>query len=94
MADLKLAEQFRALGDPTRLRIFRLLTAHSGEGMTAGEVCQSVCGAAKITSTVSHHLKELRNAGLIQVRRSGVKRIFQARPDGVRDMISLLLDVE
>ena len=76
--------QFKALGDPTRLRIFEFLCAcccpvavedtgevRRAEGPTAGEVCCSVTGVEKITSTVSFHLKELRQAGLITMERQG-----------------------
>lgn len=82
MADV--VSQFKALGDPTRLRIFEFLCAcccpvaveetgevRRAEGPTAGEVCCNVTGVEKITSTVSFHLKELRQAGLITMERQG-----------------------
>jgi ArsR family transcriptional regulator len=75
---------FKALGDPTRLAIFNFLRScccpvavgEEGEvrpvdGPTVGEVCCSVTGSEKITSTVSFHLKELRQAGLITMERRG-----------------------
>lgn len=78
------AAMFRALGDPTRLRIFAFLRGcccpvaveDSGDvrpvdGPTVGEVCCSITGADRINSTISHHLKELRLAGLITVERRG-----------------------
>ncbi|MHB8637210.1 MAG: ArsR/SmtB family transcription factor [Fimbriimonadaceae bacterium] len=70
-------ETLRALADPTRLRILRLLSCcpeRLGEadcGPTAGQVCCQATGAVQITSTVSHHLKLLREAGLIQMERAG-----------------------
>jgi ArsR family transcriptional regulator, arsenate/arsenite/antimonite-responsive transcriptional repressor len=101
MSDDRLAEKFRALGDPTRMRIFRSLMeccppGGSSErgGPTASEVCCQVSGSGKINSTISHHLKELRQAGLIDVRRQGRCMICRPKPDGVRDMLSFLLDVE
>lgn len=82
--DESLHYMFKALGDPTRLRIFAFLRScccpvavgEEGEvrqvdGPTVGEVCCSVTGSEKITSTVSFHLKELRNAGLITMERRG-----------------------
>lgn len=79
-----LAGMFKALGDPTRLRIFEFLCgcccpvsldetgeARPVEGPTVGEVCCTITGADKITSTISHHLKELRLANLITVERRG-----------------------
>lgn len=79
---------FRALGDPTRLHIFEFLRScccpvavgEQGEvrpvtGATAGEVCCHITGADRINSTISHHIKELRLAGLISVRRRGKSMI-------------------
>ena len=74
----------KALGDPTRARIFQFLLDCScavalgdkGEvrrvdGPTVGEVCCRVTGSEKITSSVSFHLKELREAGLISMEKRG-----------------------
>jgi DNA-binding transcriptional ArsR family regulator len=79
-----IAAMHKALGDPTRLRIFSFLCRCSGpvalentgvvrpvEGHTVGEVCCHITGTDKITSTISHHIKELRLAGLITVERHG-----------------------
>lgn len=79
-----LAKVCKALGDPTRARIFQFLlgccrpVAVGGrgevrpvEGPTVGEVCCQVTGAPKATSTVSFHLKELREAGLITMDKRG-----------------------
>src|SRR5436190_14289734 len=82
MIDEMLVKRLRALGDPTRLHIVELLSgcccgtaairSDGGvEGPTAGEVCCHITGAERITSTISHHLKELRLAGLITVERRG-----------------------
>jgi len=61
-----LAETFKALGDPVRLRLFQLLSQKE-------ELC--VCHlteALKLPqSTVSRHLGVLRHAGLVQTRREG-----------------------
>ena len=69
----EVATLFKALGDPTRLRIFDFLRSKccavaleaSGDvrpvaGPSVGEVCCHVTGLDKINSTISHHLKELR----------------------------------
>ncbi len=78
------AAMFKALGDPTRLRLFDFLrgcccavaVGEAGEvrpvaGPTVGEVCCSITGTERVTSTLSHHLKELRLAGLITMERRG-----------------------
>jgi ArsR family transcriptional regulator len=71
-----LTEVFRALSDPTRLAIYELVrTLSPAEGHTARELESSVSELAKqfdvSLSTVSHHLKELRRAGLIRCERRG-----------------------
>jgi len=61
-----LAETFKALGDPVRLRLFQLLAGQD-------ELC--VCHLTEALnlpqSTVSRHLGVLRHAGLVQTRREG-----------------------
>jgi ArsR family transcriptional regulator len=73
----ELARVFKALGDPTRLAIFELIRdgVDQHEGHTSRELARTVSGIASgfdvSLSTVSHHLKELRAAGLIQCERRG-----------------------
>lgn len=94
---------FKALGDPTRLRIFEFLCAccrfvaveeEGGvrpiEGPTVGEVCCQITGAERITSTISHHLKELRLAGLISVERRGKHMICGVNRDAVAALADYL----
>ncbi len=89
MADeTEIAAMCKALGDPTRLKIFDFLRScccpvaveETGDvrpvvGPTVGEVCCRVTGEERITSTLSHHLKELRLSGLIHVERRGKNMI-------------------
>ena len=102
--DQKLAAaMFKALGDPTRLRIFEFLRAcccpvgvdNSGRvmpvaGPTAGEVCCQITGADRITSTISHHLKELRLAGLITVERRGKHMVCGVNQKAVEALATYL----
>ncbi len=83
MDQKEVARMFKALGDPTRLSIFQFLRSYccatvgedgevqAFEGPTISEVCGHVMGDKKITTSMSFHLKELRNAGLIETEKRG-----------------------
>jgi ArsR family transcriptional regulator len=76
----RLAHVFAALGSPHRLRIFlRLMSCCSGKHFTTDDkvpacVGELGCELGIVPSTVSHHIKELRQSGLIRIKRHG-KRI-------------------
>ncbi len=82
-----LAQVFRALGDPVRLRLVSLIGARQG-----GEVC--VCdltSAFALTQpTISHHLKVLREAGLIDSERRGTWVYYRLVPAALERMAELL----
>lgn len=65
---VELAKVFKALGDPVRLRLLSMIASRAG-----GEVC--VCDLTPAFDlsqpTISHHLKLLRQAGLIDCERRG-----------------------
>lgn len=74
----RLATQFRALADPTRVGIVNRLAA-------AAEVC--VCdltGAFDLSQpTISHHLRILREAGLVTVTKRGTWSYYRLLPEAV-----------
>ena len=82
-----LARVFKALGDPVRLRLVSLIGAHEG-----GEVC--VCElteAFDLTQpTISHHLKILRDAGIIDSERRGTWVYYWLLPATLERMAGLL----
>ena len=84
-----LAQVFKALGDPVRLRLrlVSLIGAHQG-----GEVC--VCdltAAFDLTQpTISHHLKVLREAGIIDSERRGTWVYYWLVPTALERMSALL----
>jgi ArsR family transcriptional regulator len=101
---LDAAAMFKALGDPTRLQIFEFLRCcccpvaveETGEvrpvvGPTVGEVCCRVTGAEQINSKISHHLKELRLAGLITVERRGKNMICGINRKAIEALAAYLL---
>ena len=60
-------------------------------GPTVGEVCCHVIpGAQQINSTVSHHLKELRQAGLITIERRGKNMICGVNREAVAALAAYL----
>ena len=73
-----LAEAFKALGDPVRLRLLSLL-ATSDDGEVCA--CDLVEPVGKSQPTVSHHLKVLRDAGLVTATRRGVNIWYAVVPE-------------
>ena len=70
-----LAKVFRALSDPTRLAIYQAIRAGGGGIYNPQQLESSISRiAARFSvslSTVSHHIKELRNAGLVRCEKRG-----------------------
>jgi ArsR family transcriptional regulator len=83
------APMFKALGDPVRLRLLSMIASAGG-----GEVC--VCdltGAFHLTGpTISHHLKVLREAGLVDSDRRGTWVYYRVVPAAL-GLLAGLLDV-
>jgi len=81
--------QLAALAQRTRLGIFRLLVEHADVGLTPGAIASRLDLAP---ATLSFHLKELANAGLIADTRNG--RFIWYRPDmaAMRGLVSYLTD--
>jgi len=76
-AAIPLARAFAALGDPVRLRLMSLLmTADGGEVC----VCDLVEPVGRSQPTVSHHLKALKEAGLVTATRRGTYIWYAAAP--------------
>jgi ArsR family transcriptional regulator, arsenate/arsenite/antimonite-responsive transcriptional repressor len=83
----RLAEAFKALGDPVRLRILNLLiTASDGEICA----CDLVEPVGRSQPTVSHHLKVLREAGLVDAEKRGTWVYYRARPQRLADLQGVL----
>ncbi|MDH6142919.1 MULTISPECIES: ArsR/SmtB family transcription factor [Kitasatospora] len=83
----ELARMFKALSDPVRLRLLSLIASHEG-----GEAC--VCdltGPFDVSQpTISHHLKVLREAGLVGSERRGTWVYYWVLPAALASLSALL----
>jgi len=80
-----MAEIFKALGDPVRLRLFHLLSLKDELC-----VCHLTAALELPQSTVSRHLGVLRHAGLVETRRDG-KWMHYRLADGIAHHLAALL---
>jgi ArsR family transcriptional regulator len=83
-----LARMFKALGDPIRLRLLSRITSAPD-----GEIC--VCDLTgddfEVSGpTISHHLRVLREAGLIEGERRGTWVYYRPQPGNLRELAQLL----
>ncbi len=78
---------FKALGDPVRLRLLSLVASHAG-----GEACVCDISPAFDLSqpTISHHLKVLREAGLLDCERRGTWVYYWVVPAALQQLSSVL----
>jgi ArsR family transcriptional regulator len=84
----ELARRFAALADPVRLRLLSLLANDPGGAVCA---CDLVEPVGKSQPTVSHHLRLLREAGLVTSEKRGVNVWYAAVPaalDRLRDALA------
>jgi len=80
-----IAPMFKALGDPIRLRLMSMIASRP-------EACVCDLTAAFDVSgpTISHHLRVLREAGLVDCERRGTWVYYWVRPEAVRQLGALL----
>ena len=96
---------FKALGDKTRIQILDFLRERccpvavdeNGDvrpilGPSVGEVCCHLTGKEKINSTISFHINELRDAGLISVERRGKYMICGVNREALTRLSAYLCD--
>nr|WP_249025598.1 metalloregulator ArsR/SmtB family transcription factor [Mycobacterium branderi] len=83
----RLAAVLKALGEPTRLRLVSLIAAHHGAEACVCELTEPV-GLSQ--PTVSHHLKVLVDAGLIEREQRGKWAYYRLVP-GVLDTLANIL---
>jgi ArsR family transcriptional regulator len=83
---IRMAEVAKALGDPVRLQLVDVLRKH------AGKVC--VCELVPLFDisqpTLSHHLKKLRDAGIVDSERRGLWAYYYVLPDATEELTAWL----
>jgi len=84
--ELQLVEVLAALGDPVRLQLVRILDDADG-AMCCAEIPLTVS-----KSTGSHHLKVLREAGVVRAQVDGTRRYYALRRDDLESRFPGLLD--
>jgi ArsR family transcriptional regulator, arsenate/arsenite/antimonite-responsive transcriptional repressor len=87
---LALAQRLKALADPTRVQLVSILLTHPGH-----EAC--TCNLAPAVGlsepTVSHHLKQLHDAGLVSKQRRGMNVYYRLEPNALK-AIARVLDID
>ncbi len=83
------AARLEALGNPSRLRIYRALVRAGEEGMAVGKLQARLDIAA---STLSHHLKTLVAVGLVTQTREGTTLICHTNYPAMRGLIEYMLE--
>src|SRR2546421_806158 len=79
---VRMAGIAKALGDPVRLQLVDVLRKHAGKVC----VCELVPLFALSQPTVSHHLKVLREAGIVGSERRGLWAYYYVEPDAVEEL--------
>lgn len=88
-ADVKMAATAKALGHPARLRILRLLARTPG--CIGGDIVDAV-GLAQ--STVSEHLRILKDAGVIEGQITPPRVCYSLAPEALAPLAALIRDLE
>lgn len=86
-SDIQIESVLHALADPVRLRIVRELAHIGHDGIACGAIDLPVT-----KSTRTHHLRILREAGVVHVRPAGTSRITSLRRDDLDALFPGLLD--
>lgn len=86
-----LARMFKALGDPVRLRLLsRVASSAGGEAC----VCDLSTGLELTQPTISHHLRVLREAGLLECERRGTWVYYWVVPSALAQLSAVLSSSE
>ncbi|ERN42912.1 putative transcriptional regulator [Rubidibacter lacunae KORDI 51-2] len=84
-----IASAFAALGQPSRLRIVRLLLSAHPQGLPAGDIQKELEVAAP---TLSHHLDKLRQVGIVTAQKDRQWIWYAVEPKVLRSLIDFLFE--
>lgn len=84
-----IAARLEALGNPTRLKVFRLLVKAGSPGLPVGKLQEKLGIAA---STLTHHLQKLVIVGLVTQERQSTVLICRANYPMMRNLVDSLVD--
>lgn len=84
---LAIALRLKALGDPVRVQLMSLLLAQADTGICTCDLAPAV-GLSE--ATVSHHLKQLRDAGLVEGTRKGTNVYYRPRAESLRALCQVI----
>lgn len=87
MEEQDVVKSLAALAQPSRLRVFRTLVVAGPLGLTPGALGEELGVAA---TTLSFHLKELTNAGLVSQQRDGRNLIYRAAYEQMNAVLAYL----
>lgn len=85
----KAADQLEAIGNPTRLALYRILVRAGDEGLSVGRIQERLGMPA---STLSHHVKRLVETGLVSQKRQATTLICRAHFPAMQALIGYLAD--
>jgi ArsR family transcriptional regulator, arsenate/arsenite/antimonite-responsive transcriptional repressor len=83
---VRIARIAKALGDPIRLQLVDVLRKHAGRVC----VCELVPLFEIAQPTLSHHLKTLRDAGIVDSERNGLWAYYYVIPDALKELSAWL----
>ncbi|APA98962.1 metalloregulator ArsR/SmtB family transcription factor [Nocardia seriolae] len=86
-AAARMSVMFKALSDPVRLRLLSMVASHAGQEAC---VCDLSSGFDVSQPTISHHLKVLREAGLLSSERRGSWVYYRVEPAALQQLSHLL----
>lgn len=87
MDETTVVKALAALAQPFRLQIFRALIVAGQQGLTPSTIAE---GLGMAPSSLSFHLKELTNAGLVTQERSSRNLIYRAAYDQMNSLLAYL----